>query len=176
MSRLGLGAVQVEQDEIELITCGVIEHPRLAGSLFNEHLASGIQQIADDLPRFIGMANPDAIAMELVPVGRLGSNDALVVAAATTCRVIAHQFGILVIDVAASTVKLELTGDGRATKAKVRNTMLDAFDTLAEKHTALKLEQKTAGETRPEGLPQDVFDSVAIAIVGARIWKERQSI
>lgn len=173
MARLGLGAVQVTGDEIELLTAGMIVHSRSLGSTFNQHLAEGIHQITDDLPRFIGMIEPDAIAMELVPVGRLGSNDALVIAAAVTCRVVAHQFGIPIIDVAASTVKKELTGDGAATKAKVRNVILDSFDNLAEKHAATKREQKASGE-KPEGLAQDVFDSIAIAIVGAKIYADQK--
>lgn len=173
MTRLGLGAIQVTGDELELITCGMIAHPRVVGSSFNQHLAEGIQQIADDLPRFLGIVEPDAIAMELVPVGRLGSNDALVIAAASSCRLIAHQFGIPIIDVAASTVKKELTGDGAASKAKVRNTILDAFDSLAEKHAAAKKEQKASGE-KPEGLPQDIFDAIAISIVGAQIYGKSQ--
>lgn len=170
---MGLGAIQVTGDEIELVTCGMIAHPREAGSLFNDHLASGIHQIADDLPRFIGMFEPDVIAMELVPVGRLGSNDALVIAAASSCRLIAYQFGIDVINLAASTVKKGVTGDGTASKAKVRNAMLAAFSNLDEKHAALKREQKAAGE-KAEGLPQDIFDAIAIAVVGARVHADKE--
>jgi Holliday junction resolvasome RuvABC endonuclease subunit len=173
MTRLGLGAIQVTGDEVELITCGMIAHPRTLGSTFNQHLAEGIHQIADDLPRFLGIVEPDAIAMELVPVGRLGSNDALVIAAASSCRLIAYQFGIPVIDLAASTVKKELTGDGTASKAKVRNTILDAFDTLAQRHAEIKQEQKASGE-KPEGFPQDIFDAIAISIVGAQIYGRTQ--
>lgn len=169
MTRLGLGAVQVTGDDIELITCGIIGHPRDPSLSFNDHLAAGIHQLADTFPRYIALVEPDAIAMELVPVGRLGSNDALVVAAATSCRLIAHQFGIPLLNVAASTVKKEIAGDATASKTKIRNTILDSFEKLNEEHTKLKKEQKEAGE-KPVGFPQDIFDAIAIAIVGATIY------
>jgi Holliday junction resolvasome RuvABC endonuclease subunit len=70
---------------------------------------------------------------------------------------------------AANTVKKELTGDGRATKAKIRNTILalETFEVVANRHKALKQEEKLAGK-RMIGLPQDVFDALGIAIVGAK--------
>lgn len=174
MVRLGLACVEVLDGTVDLVTYGMISHPRDASLTFNEHLAAGIHQLADDLPKFIGMTNPDYIAMELVPVGRLGSNDALVIAAASSCRLIAYQFGIPVLNLAATTVKKELTGDGKATKVKIRNTITSAFSNIDERHKLIKQQQKEAGE-KPEGLPADIFDACAIAVIGAKRINEQKS-
>jgi Holliday junction resolvasome RuvABC endonuclease subunit len=173
MTRLGIAAVHIKGNDCELLTFGMIAHPRDPTVGFNRHLAAGIHQIADDFPKLINIVQPDYIAMELVPVGKLGSNDALVIAAACSVRLLAYQFGIPVIDLAASTVKKEFTGDGKATKPRVRNAVLDAFSKIEQRHAKLKKEQKEAGE-KPEGLPQDVFDAVAIAIVGAKLHANKK--
>lgn len=167
LTRLGLGAVKIEGDELDLLTYGMIAHPRSSDSKYNAHLNEGIRQIVDGFPRFLDIAHPTFIVGETVPPGRLGSNSELVVAAITSCKVIAFQFGIDWYDIAANTVKLQVTGDGRATKAKIRNTILDSFPLMAERHTKMKKEQKKDGE-KAVGLPQDVFDAVAVAIAGAR--------
>jgi len=166
MTRLGLGALNVQGANFTLITHGLIYHPRDPEMTFNEHLNTGISRIVNDFPRFLDLVRPDIIYAETIPAGRLGSNDSLVIAAVTTCKVIAAQFGIEWRDIAASTVKKQFTGDGRATKTVVRNTVLGLYPLVAERHALLKAEQKEHGE-KPTGLPQDVFDALAIATVGA---------
>lgn len=166
-TRLGLGVVDYNDPELGLITHGLIYNPRDPQMSFNEHLNAGILRITNDFPRFLDLTRPDIIYGETIPVGRLGSNDSLVIAAVTTCKVIAFQFGIEWHDIAASTVKKDFTGDGRATKTLVRDIVFDIFPVVQERHAALKQEQKDHGE-KPDGLPKDVFDALAIAVVGAK--------
>lgn len=170
MQRLGFaGVTRSDADSIyELITYGLISNPRSADSKFNEHLTKSIHQIADDLPRVIDIIRPDIIVSEYVPVGRLGSNTELVVAAITTCKVVAYQFGIPWHDVGANTVKVKFTADAKATKVRIRNEVFDRFPIVEERHIKIKKEQKQAGD-KAEGLPFDVFDAIAIASVGLDI-------
>jgi Holliday junction resolvasome RuvABC endonuclease subunit len=174
MTRLGFGLVKAEDDNLELLSFGVIEHPRLGAAKFNAHLNAGIEQITDTFPKVVHSARPDVIYGETVPAGKLGSNDSLVIAAITTCKVIAHQFGIEWRDIAANTVKKELVGDGRATKAVVRNAILDLFPQVDLEHIKQKQEQKTRGE-KASGLPQDVFDGIAIGVIGAKLYANNDS-
>lgn len=176
MQNLGLGLIQLDGDEVQLLNYGLIYHPRTAEK-FNDHLDAGINQLAVDFPKYLHLAQPAIIVSEYVPVGKLGSNDSLVTAAITTCKVIAFQFGIDWYSIAASTVKKGITGDHKASKAKVRNAIIEAFPELGESHAEEKKEQKQSGQ-KATGLPQDVFDAVAIACVGGAKWldesRERQ--
>jgi len=169
MTRLGLGAIEHYPEHMALITHGLIFHPRDTEMGFNDHLNSGIAQIVTQFPRALDLIQPDMIVAETIPAGRLGSNDSLVIAAVTSCKVIAYQFGIEWHDVAANTVKKQIAGDGRATKIQVRNAVFELFPKVEHTHKQTKLEQKELGE-KPTGLPQDVFDALAIAVVGARIY------
>lgn len=170
--RLGLGAVTVKESGTDLLTYGLITNVSDPSLKFNQNLNLGIKQITQDLPMFLDMTRPQLIVAEFVPVGKLGSNDALVIAAITACKVIAFQFGIEWTDIAASTVKTELTGDKDATKVKVRNAIFEMYPSIERKHLELKRDEKAAGE-KPEGLPFDVFDAVGIATVGAKLRADK---
>lgn len=168
MVRFGWGSVVLDAEhQIELGLCGMIAHPRDTNAPFNEYLDEGIAQITDQFPVILSILQPTFIAAETVPTGRLGSRSELVVAAITTAKVIAHQWGIPWHNMGANTVKKLITDDGNATKARIRNAIIETFPVLGEKHKAAKVEQKKQGE-KMDGIPQDVFDSVAIAIAGAK--------
>ena len=166
--RLGIAGIETHGDEIKLITYGFISHTRNSNSSFNEHLNLGIRQIVDQFPRILNEIHPVLIISELVPPGRLGKNSELVIAAITTCKVIAFQWGIVWKDIAANTVKKEITDDGRASKVKIKNAVLDLFPEMIDHHARLKKDQKKKGE-RSVGIVQDTFDAVAIAVAGAKI-------
>lgn len=170
--RLGYGAVSVKDDEIFLIAHGLIHNPRDTTTSFNDHLNAGILQITQDLPRLLDIVKPDVVCSEIVPPGRLSANSELVVAAVTTCKVIVFQFGIDWIDYGANTIKKTVTDDGKASKAKVKNTVIAQFPQIGERHKLLKQEQKAAGE-KAVGLPQDVFDGTAVAMTGAILYMEQ---
>lgn len=170
MQNLGLGLIELDEDEIRLVNYGLIYHPRIEEK-FNDHLDAGINQLAVDFPKYLHLYQPAIIISEYVPAGKLGSNDSLVTAAITTCKVIAFQFGIDWYSIAASTVKKGLTGDHKASKAKVRNAIIDVFPEMGESHAQEKKEQKQSG-LKMTGLPQDIFDAVAIASIGGAKWLE----
>lgn len=165
MTRLGYATVNVGAS-IELISYGVISHPIDPALKFNAHLNAGIARLADSLPKLVYDSNVSTVTAETVPPGKLGSNDALVIAAITTCKVICHQFGINWLDIAASTIKKEMTGDGRATKARMKNQVLAMFPEVDEAHKKLKKEQRAEG-IKASGFPFDVFDAISVAVVGA---------
>jgi Holliday junction resolvasome RuvABC endonuclease subunit len=169
LTRLGWGAVGVNGEELTLGLSGLIAHPRDTDLPYNKYLNDGILQITEKFPVILSVVQPISIYAEIVPPGRLGSRSELVVAAITTCKVIAFQWGIVWNDVGANTVKKIITDDGTATKARVRNAVIDAFPSIGAAHKKAKLEQKEQGEKRPEGIPQDVFDGIAIAMAGATI-------
>jgi Holliday junction resolvasome RuvABC endonuclease subunit len=166
MNRLGFGAVE-NGEEMILLSWGMIQTPRY-GQTFNEYLNEGIANIADMFPKVVMQSDPDVIFAEIVPVGKLGSNSELVVASITVCKVIAHQYGIPWLDIAANSWHTELLGEGvKATKAKVRNAVFYHFPPMADKHKKLKQEQKDEGD-KAEGFVPDITDAIGIAIVGTQ--------
>lgn len=167
LAKLGWGSVSLEGEDLALGLSGLIAHPR-EDSPFNQYLNEGILQITEKFPVILSCVRPDVIYGEIVPSGRLGSRSELVVASITACKVIAFQWGIEWRDIAANTVKKVVTGDGTATKARVRNAVLEVFPNIEENHKKMKKEQKEAGVKRPEGIPQDTFDAIAIALAGLR--------
>jgi len=170
--RLGYACVNAGES-LSLETYGVVENTRLAATKFNPHLNSGIEHLAVKVPKLLHETDPGYIVAEIVPAGKLGSNDSLVIAAITTCKVIAYQFGVTWIDVAANTLKKELTGDGKATKARVKNEVLSLFPEVDEAHILLKKSQKAEGE-KATGFPQDVFDAIAAAVVGVKLLNGKE--
>jgi Holliday junction resolvasome RuvABC endonuclease subunit len=168
-TRLGVAVLSVEGgvSKLENVAC-IFHPPREQGVKFNEHLNKGIQQLVNDFPKVIDMARPNFIAAETVPAGRLGSNSELVVAAVTVCKTIAFQFGIEWKDIAANTIKKTVTGNDIATKATVKRAVFAQFPSLEEQHKKIRKDEKKAGTT-VVGLPQDVFDAVAIALTGAKL-------
>jgi len=168
MVRLGLAAVEGHpNNQVDLLSYDLIENPR-GEEKYNAFLAAGITRITNTFPRFLDQIRPDFIVSETIPVGKLGSSDSQVVAAVTTCRVIAIQFGIPWHNIAANTVKVINTSDGRASKTLIRNTMLYMFPEIAEAHAKAKKDQKKAGLKRRPGLAQDYFDAIAVAVAGYR--------
>ena len=166
MIRLGLAAVEITEDSFDLVSYDLLSTPRGEGK-YNAFLTEGITKITNQFPRFLNNNRPDIIFSETIPAGKLGANDSQVIAAVTTCHVLAVQWGIPWIDIAASTVKKSLTDDGRATKTQVRNFVLDNYPELREKHIQEKVSQKKEGLKKRPGLAQDYFDAVAVAIAGA---------
>lgn len=179
--RLGFGVVHNEP-KLTLETLGIIptewDHTRS----WNENLNSGIENIADQFPRLLMIYDPKEIAAEIVPTGKLGSKTELVISSITVCKVIAYLYGIPWKDYGANTVKKTVASEGNATKAQVRNAILELFPELKTKHQAEKAKQKKDGMKRPPGIPQDAFDGAAIAVThlfkehNEQQWHESHSI
>lgn len=167
--RLGLGVVETDEEtrDTNLLYFGYFSHPRTELA-YNDHLNSAISTLTQTFPKILHDFAPNKIAAELVPVGRLKSNSELVVAAITVCKVIAFQWGIPWTDYGANTIKKEVTDNGLATKAEVKNSIQKLFPELVKAHKEEQVKQKAAGEKKASGLPWDVYDGVAIALCGAR--------
>lgn len=163
---MGFGVVDFEEGEtISIAHLGYFHIPR-NGQTFNEYLNGAIAALTENFPRLLQNYEPNMVASEIVPVGKLGSNTELVVAGITTIKTICFQFGIEWKDIAANTVKKIMTGDGRATKATVQSTLCSLYPSLKKKHLEIKGEQKVKGE-KAQGLPPDVFDGLAVALATA---------
>ena len=169
MINLGWGSVSLENEVLSLGLSGLISHPRDTAIPFNEYLNAGINQIADRFPIVLSLVRSTIIAAESVPSGRLGSRSELVVAAITSCKVIAFQWGIPWYDIAANTVKKRMTDNGKATKVQVRNAVIERFPEIGANHEAIKKDQKEAGE-KATGIVQDVFDAIAVSLSGLEIY------
>jgi crossover junction endodeoxyribonuclease RuvC len=163
--RLGWGVVVLDT-ELLLGTFGIIETPRAPEASFNDYIDAGIEQLIVAFPRVLQLTQPDLIASEYVPPGMQGSSSETNIVALTVCKTIASQWGIEWTQFGANSIKKQVAGDGRASKAKVRNAVLAQFPTLAEQHKLTKKEQKQAGMKRPPGIPQDAFDAIAAALTG----------
>lgn len=178
--RLGFGVV-TNEPELKLETLGIIPTEWDYTVSWNENLNSGIQNIADQFPRLLMIYDPQEIAAEIVPAGKIGSKSELVTAAITVCKTIAYNFGIQWKDYGANTVKKTVASDGNATKAQVRNAILELFPDWQTKHKAEKAKQKKDGMKRPPGIPQDAFDGAAIAVThlfkehDEQLWHESHS-
>lgn len=162
LERLGFGIISTSP--FELTNMGVISHERDYSLPYNEDLNLGLDNIATQFPRLLMLYDPKEIAAEIVPVGKLGSRSETTVAAITVCKTLAFTYGIPWKDYGANTVKLSVTGDGKATKAQVRNAILKLFPAWEPKHKEEKAKQKHDGMKRPPGIPQDAFDGAAIAL------------
>ena len=169
MKRLGYSTIEfTSSDDLSLISYGMIHIPR-TDEKFNPYLNLAIEKITNDFPRILDASEPAFIVSEIVPVGRLGSNSELVVAAITVCKTIAFQWGIEWRDIAANTSKVKVTGDGRASKAKIKNAVFGYFPELEARHKEIRTKEKTDGD-KVVGIPQDQIDAIAIGIAGTIIY------
>jgi crossover junction endodeoxyribonuclease RuvC len=167
LGHLGFGVVGTSP--FELTTMGIIPNPVDPLLGYNENLNNGIRNIAQQFQRILMLYDPQEIAAEIVPVGKLGSRSETTVASITVCKTLAFTYGIPWTDYGANTVKKTVAGDGVATKAQVRNAILLLFPDWKDKHKAEKDKQRREESMkRPPGIPQDAFDGSAIAVTHYR--------
>lgn len=169
VERLGYGVVDVDDEtgELTLVHFGYLSHPRIENE-YNRHLNNAIQSLTNIVPKLLHDFAPNLVAAEIVPVGRLKSNTELVVAAITVLKVVTFQWGIPWKDFGANTIKKQVTDNGLATKAQVKNAVMAQFPEIVKAHKEEQVKQKSDGKKRPIGLPADVYDGIAIAITGIR--------
>jgi crossover junction endodeoxyribonuclease RuvC len=163
LEHLGFGVV--DTNPFGLTQMGIVPNPKDPLLLYNENLNKAIENIAVQFQRIIMLYDPNEIAAEIVPVGKLGSRSETTVASITVCKTLAFTYGIPWTDYGANTIKNTVTGDGYASKAKIRNAILQLFPDWTAKHKAEKDKQRREeGMKRPPGIPQDAFDGSAIAL------------
>lgn len=170
--RMGVAILNLKKDGIvSLNHAEVLFHENENNLKFNQYLNEGIYQLCDRFPLLLHTHRPDFIISEIIPVGRLGANTELNVAAITVCKTISWQWGLDWFDIAANTVKKIVTTDGRASKAKVKHEVVARFPHLETMNDELKKQQKLEGLSAT-GLAQDLYDAVAIAVAGAELHSQ----
>lgn len=143
---------------------GVIEYVSDPMLKWYENFTASIHNTAESFYRIALLYNPDEIAAEIVPTGKLGAKSELVISAITVCKVIAYQLDLPWTDYGANTIKKAVTDDGYATKAQVKNAVFELFPQWKERHKQVREEQKAQGQRRPQGIPWDAYDGVAAAV------------
>lgn len=161
--RLGWGLV-VDEDGLKLPQVGIIPNPADPLLSWNEDLNNAIVNVADSFKMIYFLYRPDAVAAEIVPTGKLGSNSERVVACITVCKTLAHLWGCPWYDYGANTVKETVAGDGLATKAQIKRAVWQLFPEWEERHKQTRARQKEEGDPRPVGIPADAWDGAAIAV------------
>lgn len=109
----------------------------------------------------------DLIVSEQVPAVGGGNfiaatQSELVKAVVTTCQVIAKQQGVPWREIAGSTIKKQLTGNGRATKVGVRNAVIGVFPELEPRKKELTV-------------VADESDAIGIGLVGLGFRKGKDN-
>ena len=98
------------------------------GESYQDHRLRIVEYWAHTANNFIELFKPDIIANEIVPPtgGNMGNivHRQKALTAITTVQVVAIQSGIKIQQIAASTVKKNIGGDGKATKVAVRNGVI----------------------------------------------------
>jgi Holliday junction resolvasome RuvABC endonuclease subunit len=171
-TNFGWAQITLEDNVVSLGLCGLIQTPR-EDTPYNVYLNDIVAQITEQFPVILSLVQPQVIYSEYVPPGRLGSRSELVTAASSVAKTIAFQWGIEWHGIAASSWKKIVLDDSTATKARIRNHMLDCFPSLADRHKQQKEEQKSKGE-KAIGVPQDVFDALGVAIAGCKQYESNQ--
>lgn len=166
--KMGLCSINVSDSKMELKNTYFLANPK-QDMPFNQYLNESIWKFCDRFPRILDEVRPDIVIAEIIPVGRLGSNSELNVAAITTCKVISWQWGIEWREIAANSVKKIITDDGRATKAMVKKKVIAEFPIIKIFSERYKEEQNKEG-IKVSGYPQDVYDAAAIGWAGAIIY------
>lgn len=139
------GALRLGYSVIEdgvLIDSGIKGLVRKPEEEFQAYRFRLIRYWIKEFPLLLNLVNPDIIYSETIPAVGSGSfiaatQSELVKAAITTCQVIAFQRDIDWTQLAATTIKKDLTGSGRASKVKVRDAVISAFPQLKERKKEL---------------------------------------
>jgi Holliday junction resolvasome RuvABC endonuclease subunit len=131
--RMGYALLETGPKEI---MSGMESHPssgikgveKLEGETYQDHRLRIIEYWAHTTNDLIKLFEPDMIVNEIVPPtgGNIGNliHRQKAMAAITAVQVVAIQSGIQIKQIAASTVKKQIGGSGKATKVAVRNGVL----------------------------------------------------
>jgi len=137
----GYGIIDVSAGKVRLLEAGVIQSRR------NAELALKVKEIYEGVREVIEMFSPEVLAMEELYSHYDRPTTAILMGHARGCICLAAaQSGIEVVSYAATMVKKNLTGSGRATKEQMQR--------------AIKLELGL--NQFPE--PADVADAIALAL------------
>lgn len=146
-----------EEVGLSLIWADSIGQEAEVGEKYGEHRRRLVGDWTNFLAGLFDEWTPSLVVCETVPITgaanasgqRLKALMVVVVA-----QVLCVQRGIVFTEVGANTVKKCLTGNGLATKPKIREAVIDVFPELAERRKEMIQEP-------------DISDAVAVALTGA---------
>ena len=102
---------------------------KIEGETYQDHKLRIIEFWAHTANEFVKIFKPDIIANEIVPPtgGNIGNliHRQKAMTAITAVQVVAIQSGIQIKQIAASTIKKNIGGSGKATKVAVRNGVIE---------------------------------------------------
>lgn len=142
IERCGFGVVERKGSQIVAIEHGLIETPRI-------ELGARLSQIEAGLSEIVERRQPDCIAYEKLFFSKNQTTAVDVASCLGVVLLLAHRSGVPVAEYSPPTIKLAITGNGRAEKNQVQF--------MIAKLLGLKESPK----------PDDVADALAIAVTHA---------
>lgn len=140
-----LGYSVFDKKHKELICSGILGLDRAKDSdiSYQDYKICLIEYYMRHIPLLIKKFNVDELIIEIVPVkGNFNDGSQLALAAVSATCVIAASYivpqKVDITQVAASTVKKRLTGNGRATKVMIRNKVLELYPYLLDRKEDFK--------------------------------------
>lgn len=156
--RLGWACVEVTDDGYNLLGSGIMGVERAEGVKFNVYRMDLIQYWVREMNKFWAMGADEWYAERLPAVGGgnfiAATQSELAKTVLTVIEALAYLQGLRVIELESSHVKSRLTGNGNATKVRVRNEVIQVFPELWPRKKELT---DVADES----------DAIGIALVGA---------
>lgn len=146
-------------DDVKLIDSGILGVDRGDGEAFQAYKLRLINYFAQKVPVLLRKHLPTVVVSETQPAVGGGNfiaatQSELAKTAVTIFHAFAYAGSLKVIQIGASTIKKAATGDSKATKAKVRNSVIKVFPDIAE-----ELKKETTGEKK-----WDRSDAIAIGL------------
>jgi crossover junction endodeoxyribonuclease RuvC len=164
MQRLGVAFVEDGQ----LTSIGTIGY-RLDGRLtFNENLNAALDVLYGAFSPILRNRRPDEAAAEIVPLGHRLHNSEVLCGLISVCKVMCRMNGIPWADYGANTVKKEVAGDGRASKAAVRAAIFAEWPEWKLRDAEFRDRERSEGALHPKGYPWDAWDAAAVALTHTR--------
>lgn len=137
---------------------GLLEPYKKGKTSFHAYRWRIIEHWLERFPKMLLQLSPDHILSERLPAGSssgfINPQSEAAKVAVTVCQVIARQHGVSWEEQAANSLKLTLTGNGKATKVGVRNAVIGVFPQLEPRKKELTV-------------VADESDAIGIALVGA---------
>ena len=152
---LRLGWALLNTEPLTLIASGIQEVPKGDDEKHGDYLDRLICHWTEEAHVWLLEERPDLIVTERLPVILSNVQATSARIALTVIRSVAYRDGYPMVEIAANTIKKDLTGNGKATKVAVRNAVIATFPELEPRKRELTN-------------PADESDAIGIGIVGAK--------
>jgi Holliday junction resolvasome RuvABC endonuclease subunit len=140
--RLGWAVTENDGDDFQLLHSGITTITRAENETYSAYRIALIKYWVRMFPHYVTNYKVNKIVMEQLPAVGSGNfaaatQDQLAKTVATTIQAMCSYLGWEWKEVAATTVKKKLTGNGHATKVKVRDAVIGVFPHLASRKKEL---------------------------------------